>query len=61
MDDDLMVSVHASSAAAGVTPVAFLAVVELIDADGAKRYEVVASTGITEARRATLAAMLSDS
>lgn len=50
----LPVSVQATAHEPGWTPTAFLAVVEVIDPDGEHRYEVVASDGITDARRQRL-------
>lgn len=58
MDDDLKIGVQVSSGEPGVTPVAFLAVVEVVDAYGNKRYEVVGSTGLTDARRDALLSAL---
>lgn len=48
------VAVQSFTTEPGWTPVAFLAVVEVIDPDGEHHYEVVASDGITDARRQRL-------
>lgn len=50
----LPVSVQASTHEPGWTPTAFLAVVEIVDPEGERHFEVVASDGITDARRARL-------
>lgn len=57
--DELALGVNVSSGAPGVTPVAFVAMVEVIDADGEKRYQVVESNGLTDARRDDLLSNLS--
>lgn len=56
--DDLQIGVTVGSGVPGVTPVAFLAVVEVIDSAGEKRYEIVGSNGLTDKRRAALLAAL---
>lgn len=51
---DISLAVNVTSHSPGVTPVAFLAVVECIDPDGEKVYQIVGTDGITEKRRAAL-------
>ncbi len=58
MIETLGVGVQVSSAVPGVSPVAFLAVVEVINGDGEKHYVTIASDGCSDQRRATLAAAL---
>lgn len=55
------VGVTVASASPGFTPVAFLAVVEVIDPDGEKYYEIVTSDGVTDARKDRLRSALSQS
>lgn len=57
-DHELGIGVQVGSDQPGVTPAAFLAVVEAIDADGEKRYQLIESTGLTEKRRRCLLAQL---
>lgn len=54
------VRVTAQASEAGWTPVAFIAVVEVIDPDGERHFEVVASDGITDARRDRLRKVIAD-
>lgn len=54
MTDDMKIGVQVSSGEPGVTPVAFVAFVEVIDADGQKQYVTIESSGLTEGRRAEL-------
>lgn len=55
---DLGIGVQVTSATPGVSPVAFLAVVEVIDDEGEKRYTTIASDGCSDTRRAALLAAL---
>lgn len=48
--DDLGVSVNVSSAVAGVSAVAFVAFVEVIDLDGERHVVRIDSNGLTAAR-----------
>ena len=50
--------VQAVATEPGVTPTAFLAVVEYVDADGETHMAVIASNGITEARTDRLRSVL---
>lgn len=54
MNDELKIGVQVSSDAPGVTPVAFVALVEVIDADGEKQFVTVESNGLTPQRRAAI-------
>lgn len=48
--DELRIGVQVGSGAPGVTPVAFVAFVEVIDPDGERQVVRVQSTGISDAR-----------
>lgn len=52
--DELALGVQVSSGTPGVSPVAFLAIVEVIDQEGEKKYQVVTSDGLTVTRRQAL-------
>lgn len=52
--DDLSLGVQVASGEPGVSPTAFLAVVEAIDADGEKRFQIVESDGLNAKRREAL-------
>ncbi len=56
--DELQIGVQVSSAAPGVTPVAFVAVVEAVDVDGVLRTTTIDSSGLTPQRRTRILAAL---
>lgn len=51
MSDEMRVGVQVSCGLPGAVPVAFLAVVEVIDPNGERYYEVVTSVALTEERK----------
>lgn len=54
MDDDMKIGVNVASGTPGVTPTAFVAIVEVIDTEGEKRYVTIESAGLSDARRAAI-------
>lgn len=57
-ENEFGLGVQVGSEQPGVSPVAFICVVEVIDADGEKHHQIIESNGLTDSRRIVLRSVL---